>query len=112
LLEDLNPGATAHLNLLADEWSEPEPVVVTDAQGRALPLMRSQAAQIRRAHKHKQNQARIWLSGGLEITATGHMQGNFAARPNVVAHPALASKKPRPAQQKRAGRGAKPSKSD
>ena len=112
LLEELNPGATAHLNLLADEWNEPEPVVVTDAQGRALPLMRSQAAQIRRAHNRKQKGARIWLRGGLEITASGQMQGNFADRPNVVAHPALASKKPRPAQQKRAWRGAKPSKSD
>lgn len=112
LLEDLNPGVTAHLNLLADEWSEPEPVVVTDAQGRALPLMRSQAAQIRRAHKQKQKRARIWLPGGLEVTASEHMQGIIADRPNVVAHPALAPKKPRPAQQKLAERGAKPSKSD
>lgn len=112
LLEDLNPGATAHLNLLADEWSEPEPVVVTDAQGRTLPLMRSQAAQIRRAHKRKQDGARIWLSGGLEVAPARHNEGNVGDRPNVVAHPALVAKKPRPAQQKQAGRGAKPSKSD
>lgn len=112
LLEDLNPGATAHLNLLADEWSEPEPVVVTDAQGRALPLLRSQAAQIRRAHKQKQHRARIWLPGGLEFAPSAHMEGIIADRPNVVAHPALAPKKPRPAQQKQAGRGAKRPKSD
>jgi tRNA(Ile)-lysidine synthase len=99
LLEELTPGATAHLNLLADEWAEPEPVVVTDAQGRELPLRRSQAAQIRRAQKLRQAGTRIWLAGGLEISPWGR----DVDRPDVVAQPAPASKKPRPGQKNGSG---------
>jgi tRNA(Ile)-lysidine synthase len=132
LLENLAPGATAHLNLLADEWTEPGPVVVTDAQGREVPLRRSQAAQIRRAQKMRRTTARIWLAGGLEIIPCGnssdvvarvdvdvaggpepHAAGaHHTDRPDVVGSPAPAPKKPRPVQQKQAGRGAKPTKSD
>jgi tRNA(Ile)-lysidine synthase len=116
LLENLAPGATAHLNLLADEWTEPAPVVVTDAQGRELPVRRSQAAQIRRAQKLGRTRARIWLAGGLEIIPCGdssHVEADIGShRPDVVGSPAPASKKPRLAQQKQAGRGAKPTKSD
>lgn len=132
LLEDLTPGATGHLNLLADEWAEASPVVVTDAQGHALPVRRSQAAQIRRAQKMGSKTARIWLPGGLEIIPCGHSAGVERAvdghvsnracaavsagletsRPDVVGTPAPASKKPRPLQQKQGGRGAKTTKSD
>jgi tRNA(Ile)-lysidine synthase len=124
LLEDLAPGATAHLNLLADEWTESEPVVVTDAQGRELPVRRSQAAQIRRAQKMGSKAARIWLAGGLEVSLCeegSHVDAGRSFpvavrfgvnRPDVVPSPAPASKKPRLAQQKQAGRGAKPTKSD
>jgi tRNA(Ile)-lysidine synthase len=99
LLEELTPGATAHLNLLADEWAEANPVVVTDAQGRELPLSRSQAAQIRRAQKLRQSGTRIWLAGGLEIS----LCGSDIDRPDVVAQPAPASKKPRPGQKNGSG---------
>ena len=132
LLEDLAPGATGQLNLLADEWTEQSPVVVTDAQGHALPVRRSQAAQIRRAQKMRSTTARIWLAGGLEIIPCGHSSGaddrigsgavdGIAARastaldtprPDVVGSPAPGSKKPRPLQQKQGGRGAKTTKSD
>lgn len=109
LLEELTPGATDHLNLLADDWVEQEPVVVTDAQGRTLRLNRSQVDQIRRARKLGQPDARIWLSGGIEITAASR---SISDRPDVVCTSLPASRKPRPGQQKRAGRGAKPTKSD
>jgi hypothetical protein len=102
------PGAAARLNLLADEWAEPIPVVVTDAQGHELPLRRSQAAQIRRAYKMRHATARIWLAGGLEIIPSR----DDLARADVVDTPAPASKKPRALQQKQAPRGAKPTKSD
>ena len=108
LLEELTPGATEHLNLLADEVTEPLPVVVTDAQGRELPVRRSQAAQIRRAQKLKRTDARIWLTGGLEIIPCG----DDMVRADVVDRPAPAPKKPESGQEKRAGRGAKPTKSD
>lgn len=109
LLEQLTPGATDHLNLLADDWAEQEPVVVTDAQGRALRLNRSQVDQIRRARKLGQPDARIWLAGGIEITAASRSIGDH---PDVVSTSLPSSRKPRPGQQKRAGRGAKPTKSD
>lgn len=109
LLEELTPGATEHLNALADEWAEPEPVVVTDAQGRALPLRRSQAAQIRRARKLGLPDARIWLSGGVEITAASR---SAEERSDVVRAPLTNPPRPRPGQQKQPGRGAKVPKSD
>jgi tRNA(Ile)-lysidine synthase len=71
LLEEIAPGATAHLNHLADEWADEEPVVVTDAQGRSVPVRRSQAAQIRLARKMGRTTARVWLAGGLEIIPWG-----------------------------------------
>ena len=106
LLEDLTPGATSHLNLLADELTEAEPVVVTDAQGRYMPVRGSQIAQIRRAQKLAQFDATIWLAGGVEISTTCESDRH---RPGAAAP---ARKKPRPAQQKQARRGAKPTKSD
>lgn len=129
LLEDIAPGATTQLNHLADEWTDQEPVVVTDAQGHAVPVRRSQAAQIRLARKMGRTTARVWLQGGLEIIPCGDRSkvssrisdaayGNAdraeaeRRRPDVVDTPASASKKPRPAQQKQAARGAKASKSD
>jgi tRNA(Ile)-lysidine synthase len=108
LMEQLAPGAAERLNLLADEWAEPQPLVVTDAQGHELPLRRSQAAQIRRSFKMRHAAARIWLAGGVEVIPSGEDR----ARADVVDTPAPASKKPRVAQQKQAGRGAKPTKSD
>jgi tRNA(Ile)-lysidine synthase len=108
LLEELAPGAAERLNLLADEWAEPQPLVVTDAQGHELPLRRSQAAQIRRSYKMRHAAARIWLAGGLEVIPCGDNR----VQADVVGTPAPASKKPRTAQQKQAGRGAKPTKSD
>jgi tRNA(Ile)-lysidine synthase len=108
LLEDLAPGTSHTLNTLADEWTEPEPVVVTDAQGHAIPVRSSQAAQIRRAQKMGSTTARVWLAGGLEIIPSGYEKH----RPDVVGTPAPKSKKPRTPQQKRAPRGAKPTKSD
>lgn len=129
LLEDIAPGATAHLNHLADEWTDEAPVVVTDAQGHAVPVRRSQAAQIRQARKMGSTTARVWLAGGLEIIPRGDSWATAAEscdavlgvsdksgldgrRPDVVGTPAPASKKPRPLQQKQAARGAKPTKSD
>lgn len=137
LLEDIAPGATAHLNHLADEWTDEEPVVVTDAQGRTVPVRRSQAAQIRRARKMGRHAARVWLAGGLEVIPWGDRAGDGARasgvlvdgvdgfsrsnvpesgpdghRPDVVGTPAPGSKKPRPLQQKQGARGAKPTKSD
>jgi tRNA(Ile)-lysidine synthase len=69
LLERLTPGAAQRLNLLADECMEGdwERTVVTDAQGHELPLGRTHAAQIRRAHKLGQPGVRIWLPGGREL---------------------------------------------
>jgi len=108
LLEQLAPGATTRLNLLADEWTDPLPAVVTDAQGHAVPLRRSHAAQIRRAQKLGQRDARVWLAGGLEIIPCG----DDTARADVVGGRAHDSKKPRPAKENPAGRGAKTTKSD
>lgn len=128
LLEDIAPGASAHLNHLADEWTDEAPVVVTDAQGHPVPVRRSQAAQIRLARKMGRSTARVWLAGGLEIIPCGHSSQERSAiseargapdrgraerrRPDVVGSPAPASKKPRPLQQKQGARGAKPTKSD
>jgi tRNA(Ile)-lysidine synthase len=69
LLERLTPGAARRLNLLADECmdSDVQRTVVTDAQGHELPLARTHAAQIRRAHKLGQPGVRIWLPGGHEL---------------------------------------------
>jgi tRNA(Ile)-lysidine synthase len=69
LLERLAPGAARRINLLADECMESgaQRLVVTDAQGHELPLGRTHAAQIRRAHKLGQPGARIWLPGGREL---------------------------------------------
>jgi tRNA(Ile)-lysidine synthase len=75
LLEDIAPGATAHLNHLADEWTDDAPVVVTDAQGRVVPVRRSQVAQIRLARKMRRKTARVWLAGGLEIIPCGDRSG-------------------------------------
>lgn len=108
LLESLAPGAAHTLNVLADEWTEPAPLVVTDAQGQVLPVRRSQAAQIRRAQKMGRGAARIWLAGGLEIIPCG----DAGHRPDVVGTPAPGAKKPRTPREKQAGRGAKPTKSD
>jgi tRNA(Ile)-lysidine synthase len=108
LLEELAPGSSHTLNVLADEWTDPQPVVVTDAQGQLLPVRRSQAAQIRRAQKMGRGRARIWLAGGLEIIPSG----DDRHRPDVVSTPAPDPKKPRLPKQKQAGRGAKPTKSD
>lgn len=113
LLESLVPGASARLNLLADEWTDPAASFetapfVTDAQGHPLPLRRSHAAQIRRAQKLGQRGARVWLGGGVEIIPCG----NEAARTDVVGSRARTSKKPRSAKESTAGRGAKTTKSD
>jgi tRNA(Ile)-lysidine synthase len=108
LMEALAPGISERLNLLADDWTDPLPAVVTDAQGRELPVRRSQAAQIRRAQKLGHRGARIWLPGGMEVSPSG----NDMERTNVVGVPAPDSKKPRGAKENRAGRGAKTTKSD
>jgi tRNA(Ile)-lysidine synthase len=108
LMEQLAPGVSARLNLLADEWTDPAPLIVTDAQGRDLPAARSHAAQIRRAQKLGQRGARIWLAGGLEVSPCG----DDITRANVVGVPAPDSKKPCRTKEKRAGRGAKTTKSD
>jgi tRNA(Ile)-lysidine synthase len=112
LLEQLTPGAAERLNLLADEWAEPEPLVVTDGRGRALPMKRSQAAQIRRAQKLGQPDARIWLSGGLEMRVPHAGSIALSADRAEARNPAQTRKKPRPAGEKQSARGAKPTKSD
>jgi tRNA(Ile)-lysidine synthase len=112
LLEQLTPGAAERLNLLADEWAEPEAVVVTDEQGQALRVKRSQAAQIRRAQKLGQPDARIWLPGGLEMRVS-HTAAVMPATDRAEAYNlAQTRKKPRPTGEKRAPRGAKLAKSD
>ena len=132
LLEQLTPGAARRLNLLADECSEPATGVVTDAQGHVVRLGRTQAAQIRRAHKLRQPGVRIWLPGGHELELTRWGEVPLAARsveegiaePSVETHdetqaplyvsrnPARSRKKPRTSREKPAARGAKPTKSD
>jgi tRNA(Ile)-lysidine synthase len=132
LLEQLTPGAARRLNLLADECTETKPLVVTDAQGHVVPLGRTQAAQIRRAHKLRQPGARIWLPGGheLELTQGGEAHGKgrgvegrlvwrrseTQGETQGVAYDstdrARSRKKPRPVRKKPAERGAKPTKSD
>jgi tRNA(Ile)-lysidine synthase len=131
LLEQLTPGAARRLNLLADECRESSPLVVTDAQGHVVPLARTQAAEIRRAHKLRQPGARIWLAGGHELKLTPGGEASSSGRgieeplvwhletqgeTKVVAYDstdrARSRKKPRPARQKPAERGAKPTKSD
>jgi hypothetical protein len=132
LLEQLTPGAARRLNLLADECSEPTPAVVTDAQGHVVRVSRTQAAQIRRAHKLRQPGVRIWLPGGheLELTQGGELprseqeveQGRRGpsretgelsrAQGYVSRNPARSRKKPRRSREKPAARGAKPTKSD
>jgi tRNA(Ile)-lysidine synthase len=79
LLEDIAAGATEQLNHLADEWTDEAPVVVTDAKGHAVPLRRSQAAQIRLARKMRRTTARVWLAGGLEIIPCGDSSKQPAA---------------------------------
>jgi tRNA(Ile)-lysidine synthase len=114
LLEQLTPGAARRLNLLADECTETLAPVVTDAQGRRLDLGRSQAAQIRRAQKMGQPDARIWLPGGLELQVArgGLIEWAADETGSPAAHSVSADKssarsrkKPRPARQKPAGRG-------
>jgi len=134
LLEQLTPGAARRLNLLADECTETKPVVVTDAQGHVVPLGRTQAAQIRQAHKSGQPGARIWLPGGQELELTRGGEASSGGRRVGVEEPlvwrraqtrgetqvlaydstdrARSRKKPRPAREKPAERGAKPTKSD
>ncbi len=111
-LEALAPGAAQHLNQLADECAEAEPVVVTDAQGQALPLLSGQIAQIRRARKLNKSNALIWLSGGLELAPTG---SDVAHGPEAGTARKHSRRNPRPSllrEQNTAGRGAKPTKSD
>jgi tRNA(Ile)-lysidine synthase len=111
-LELLAPGAARHLNQLADECAEAEPVVVTDAQGQPVSLLGSQIAQIRRARKLNKSNALIWLSGGLELAPTG---SNVAHGPEAGTGPKHSRRNPRPSlfrEQNTAGRGAKPTKSD
>jgi tRNA(Ile)-lysidine synthase len=115
LLEQLTPGAARRLNLLADECAETLAPVVTDAQGRDLNLGRNQAAQIRRAQKLGQPDARIWLPGGLELQLARDGLVEWAEDETgsaTTAHTrsaekssARARKKPRPARQKPTGRG-------
>jgi len=115
LLEQLTPGAARRLNLLADECAETFAPVVTDAQGRRLDLGRNQAAQIRRAQKLGQPDARIWLPGGLELqVARGGLiewaedetgSAASARRESPEKSSARSRKKPRPARQKPAARG-------
>jgi tRNA(Ile)-lysidine synthase len=132
LLEQLTPGAARRLNLLADECSEPRTAVVTDAQGHVVRVSRTQAAQIRRAHKLRQPGVRIWLPGGheLELTQGGELprgeraveegSGAVSAKTRaetraagyVSRNPARSRKKPRRSREKPAARGAKPTKSD
>jgi len=129
LLEQLTPGAARRLNLLADECSEPSTAVVTDAQGHVVRLGRTQAAQIRRAHKLRQPGVRIWLAGGRELELTGAGEVSRGERgveegvagastetpdepPYVSRNPARSRKKPRRSGEKPAARVTKPSKSD
>jgi tRNA(Ile)-lysidine synthase len=128
LLEQLTPGAARSLNLLADECLELQSsAVVTDAQGHAERLSRTQAAQIRRAHKLRQPGVRIWLAGGHELELTpaesrgsppgGGTQGSETPsetqyRMYVGENPGRSRKTPRPGREKPAERGAKPTKSD
>jgi tRNA(Ile)-lysidine synthase len=139
LLERLTPGAARRLNLLADECRElHSTTLVTDAQGHAVRLSRTQSAQIRRAHKLGQPGVRIWLPGGQELEITQGMgsRGRAAHEPCLEgAHRGVGSafaetpsetqsrlyvrenhgrsrKKPRGGLEKPAERGAKPTKSD
>jgi tRNA(Ile)-lysidine synthase len=139
LLERLTPGAARRLNLLADECWELQPTaLVTDAQGHAVRLSRTQSAQIRRAHKLGQPGVRIWLAGGQELEITeglesrggAHAGGTHPAaslrggsscaetpsetqyRLYVGENPGRSRKKPRSGREKPAERGAKPTKSD
>jgi tRNA(Ile)-lysidine synthase len=90
LLERLTPGAARRLNLLADECMEGgwERTVVTDAQGHELPLGRTHAAQIRRAHKLGQPGVRIWLPGGHELALAlgGEPPPSRDALPRTMKH--------------------------
>lgn len=128
LLEQLTPGAARRLNLLADECLELQaPALVTDAQGHAVRLSRTQAAQIRRAHKLRQPGVRIWLAGGHELElppgaahAGSHRGGSQRAetpsetqyRLYVGENHGRSRKTPQRAREKPAERGAKPTKSD
>jgi tRNA(Ile)-lysidine synthase len=95
LLERLTPGAARRLNLLADECMEDhwERTVVTDAQGHEVPLGRTHAAQIRRAHKLRQPGVRIWLPGGHELVLApgGEAAPSRTALPRTMKHLAKAS---------------------
>lgn len=120
LMEQLAPGAARRLNLLADECLELEScTLVTDAQGHALRLTRTQAAQIRRAHKLRQPGVRIWLSGGRELEVAQEGGTPAAETPSepqyrvyVARNPGRSRKPPRRAREMPAERGAKPTKSD
>ncbi|MEY4546718.1 MAG: hypothetical protein RL685_2913 [Pseudomonadota bacterium] len=122
LLERLTPGAARRLNLLADECVDLQSsTLVTDAQGHAVRLTRTQTAQIRRAHKLRQPGVRIWLPGGreLEVTPGGGRAGQAEETPSETRHtlyvgenPGRSRKTPRRAREKPAERGAKHTKSD
>lgn len=120
LLERLTPGAARRLNLLADECLElNSATIVTDAQGHAVRLTRTQSAQIRRAHKLGQPGVRVWLPGGQELQVTQGGVRGAAETPSetqyamyVRANLGRSRKKPRRAREKPAERGAKPTKSD
>ncbi len=113
LMEELARGSSERLNRLADDAFERAALAAEQpgphGDAGAGPLAPLHATQIRRARKFKQRAASIWLPGGLRIRVdpeTGH------AVPDTRAH--LGSRPPKPAaeSQKRAPRGAKPSKSD
>jgi tRNA(Ile)-lysidine synthase len=111
LLEQLTPGAARHLNLLADEWALP-PLVVTDEQGQTLHLKSNQAAQIRRAQKLGQPDARIWLSGGRELIVSASCAQGSESAPAGASNCAEPRKKPRCGGENRVARGADRPKSD
>ena len=68
LLQELSPRMVEHLCALADQI-EPSPVPeVLDASGRAVPLGRDQAEQIRRAQRLGRRAVRVRLSDDREVT--------------------------------------------
>jgi hypothetical protein len=64
----MSPAVVDHLNALADALAAGPLPSVLDNDGNPLQLGRDQVGALRRAEARKLRRARIWLSGGRELT--------------------------------------------
>lgn len=112
LLEDLSSGAANRLNRLADDLMSAElddGIEVTHPSGDPIHLSRVHIAQIRRARKLKQQEAEIWLPGGVRVQVDP-ISGAVSVKPPQRSDDNSA--KPSPGRQNGSCGGVKAGKSD